>query len=151
MSVSKDIETHAYNIELLLNGMKEEVKSTQVILEDQRKLEQAARDAAAKSNAELDAVTKANASERGSIEAATATLNGELEKLQVELRALVERKSGLMLENNGLEEKNRQLKLYESKAWKLLEAKDKELVQRELILDQKDSYSSRPKTLLPPV
>lgn len=78
-------------------------------------------------------------------------LRNEEIRLNDEVAKLVDKKSDLKLENARLDAANSEFRTYESKAWKVLGAKDSELIARESALEQKEGLKPRPKTLLPSV
>lgn len=78
-------------------------------------------------------------------------LGKEAFKLQEDVNVLVQRKSDLMIANSKLENANLNFRKYEDKAWKALDAKDEELKSREAALTQKENFSPRTKSFLPPM
>lgn len=78
-------------------------------------------------------------------------LGREVGKLREEVNGLVQRKSDLMIDNSKLEAANSEFRKYEDKAWIALDAKDEELKTRELALTQKENFSPRTKSFLPPM
>lgn len=74
----------------------------------------------------------------------------EKHQLETEVETLVNRKGDLKLDNSKLEQKNKEYREYETNAWKVLDAKDKELLERENALQQRESLRTPVRTLLPP-
>jgi len=57
----------------------------------------------------------------------------------------------LIKENIELVKRNEGMKTYETRAWKILNAKDDELQQREKVLAEREQFKPSPRSLLPPV
>lgn len=89
--------------------------------------------------------------EKKALEEGLIPLRKEKFHLTTEISESVTKKADLKLENARLFEENNKFKTYEEKAWKVLRAKEDELLERELAIEQKESLSPRNKSLLPPI
>lgn len=67
-----------------------------------------------------------------------------------ELATLVAKKGNLLIENGKLEELNIKFKNYEERAWKLLNTKDAELKARENTIAEREQFTPKQNTFLPP-
>lgn len=88
--------------------------------------------------------------ERSKLQKMISDLNTQLMRDNVEVGELVRKKGDLKIENIQLFEANKQFKEYESKAWKVLGAKETELLDRETALEQRESLKPSRRSLLPP-
>mgnify|MGYP001568996991 CR=1 FL=1 len=114
--------------------------------------------------AENDQVAQARAAAdgwneiKGAMEAEKTKLSNDLkplrtekQKLEVEVSDLVSKKGALMIDNAKLAEANKVFTEYEAKAWKVLGAKETELLEREERLEQRENLKPSKRSLLPPV
>lgn len=89
--------------------------------------------------------------EESTLNDALKPLRTEKLHLETEISQGVTKKGDLKIENIRLFEENKRFQIYEEKAWKVLHAKENELIDRQRALEQKESLKPNIKTLLPPV
>lgn len=70
-------------------------------------------------------------------------------KISIEVNNLLAKKASLKLENARLNSDIDQFKNYEEKSWKILHAKEDELIGREENIQQRENLKPSTKTLLP--
>lgn len=134
----------------ILESLVEEVKVEQTnltMLRDDTGKAEEARAVAVRQEKEASESFRARKTE---IEKETTPLLSEKSRLETEVSELVTKKADLKLEEARLTESNKKFAEYESRAWKVLRAKEEELIEREKNILQKESLSPGLKTLLPP-
>jgi len=119
-----------------LNDLKHELKAHEVLIseaQDKSKLAKAQ-----------------NALDKKDLEDELVPLRQEKQRLATEVSGFVTKKANYQLENARLYDENTKFKTYEEKAWKVLKAKESELLEREQAVQQRESLRPTAKTLLPP-
>lgn len=99
---------------------------------------------------ELDVARTDTIEETRILEDNTATIKAENDRIKQENADLVRRKGELQTANSQLEQSNKEFIEYEKKAWISLKAKDEELQGREKAVAEKENYSPRHNSFLPP-
>lgn len=100
---------------------------------------------------EWDDTRKRLTTEEASLQASVEPLRATLHALEYDTSAEVKKKADLKADNIRLHTQNTHFKEYETKAWKVLKAKEAELIEREKVLQQKESLRPQNTGLLPTI
>lgn len=149
--IATEIQSLVSQAQNLFENLVQDIKGESAVLEDIRDRINIEREGLATIVTAKNVAQADFDQQKASIHEEMVPLKNEKTHLETEVADLVTKKADLKLENARLAESNKKFSEYEAKAWKVLEAKETELVSRDEALLQKESLSPRVKTLLPPV
>jgi chromosome segregation ATPase len=138
-----DLIASLYSVDTLIKSKSDELESINKSIDEAKNLQ-------ANDLAKHTEKCKVLTTEKNDLEKVVTPLRAEITRLSSEVSELVNKKSALKLENAKLEEDNKQTRLYETKAMKILQAKESELLERQAIIEQKESLRPKVNTILPP-
>lgn len=132
-------------------SLEQDAKDKATIVENLAQQENRIRDAVRLAQNELEQFISSADTGKKEIADDIAVLSKELINLRGHIEEAVAKKGELLIENTTLQKKVEGFRLYEEKAWKALEAKEQELLERERVVAEKEQFSPRTKSLLPPM
>jgi chromosome segregation ATPase len=144
-------EQHLAALRSILDNLQRDIDASVLKLVAQRSTLDTSNKAIDEANSALEARRSEIELEKSTLRKTIEPLKTEEQRLITEVSALVTKKADLKLTNARLSEENAKFKTYESKAWKMLRAKEGSLLEREQIIEQKEGLKPNSKTLLPPI
>ena len=138
------------SLESVISSLKELAQAQFGEVEANNELISTTRAEAETANNELKELKTRIGTETRQLNADIAPLRTEKHKLDGEISALVATKGDLKIDNVRLEKANKEFRDYEAGAWKVLDAKDKELLERERTVAEKEQFTPSAQSLLPP-
>lgn len=135
----------------LKGTLEEELEELRIEIESALMQAEAARTDAQTSADGLEQVRKSVLEQKEVLGEELRILKSENQRFRDKNRILVGQNTDLSGESFKLNTKNEDLKAYEVRAWKVLNAKDEELQNRERALSEREQFVPSSKSFLPPV
>lgn len=145
----KEAETHVKSLIKIATDLSDTAKLSVERIRKYEEAEEEARIASEKVIKTTDDLKKSLESTRKQLADEIESFRKTKSPLQKELDDLLQKTADLKVENTKLRQANDRFKSYEAKAQKILEAKDKSLIERERALEQQEGLKPRSKTFLP--